>query len=340
MYFALAVLLVAACGARTGLLVPLDGDAGRAPPPPTRMVDATVPDVYVAHDAHEEEAEPPMDVIVPRDAPNPCPDAGSTLIYTITTQNVLMSFYPPTSQFTTIGTISCPITTPNDSPFSMAVSHTGVAYVEFLSGSVFRVDTVTAACEATARVPVAGTFQSQFGMGFAANVGLDGGGPDGGGDGGDAVETLYIAGSPDGVLAAQPIVLGSLSLSNFDTTTVAIVTPHVFGAELTGTHGGDLFGFYTTSPTATDGGNGGAAVGQIDRSTGQLLATYDLPGVDIAGGWAFGFWGGDFYLFTAPDLVDTIVQRFDPGDGSIVQVAETAGLTVVGAGVSTCAPER
>jgi hypothetical protein len=29
-----------------------------------------------------------------------------------------------------------------------------------------------------------------------------------------------------------------------------------------------------------------------------------------------------------------------PSDGSIVQVAETAGLTVVGSGVSTCAPER
>ena len=26
-----------------------------------------------------------------------------------------------------------------------------------------------------------------------------------------------------------------------------------------------------------------------------------LPGVDIAGGWAFAFWGGDFYTFTAPD---------------------------------------
>jgi hypothetical protein len=33
------------------------------------------------------------------------------------------------------------------------------------------------------------------------------------------------------------------------------------------------------------------------------------------------------------------VQRFRPSDGSVVQVATTPGLTVVGAGVSTCAPQ-
>jgi hypothetical protein len=62
------------------------------------------------------------------------------------------------------------------------------------------------------------------------------------------------------------------------------------------------------------------------------------PGIDIAGGWAFAFWGGDFYTFTAPSG-NTLVQRYRPSDGSVVTVSSLAGRQVVGAGVSTCAPQ-
>lgn len=145
---------------------------------------------------------PPIDVFVPPDAPNPCPDAGSTLVYVITTQNVLLSFYPPTAEFRTIGTIACPVTVPGDDPFSMAVNHTGVAYVAFESGNVFKVSTLTAACEATARIPSGPIFTSGYGMGFSANVGVDAGA----GDSGDDVETLYLAGNPGGptIMARTP----------------------------------------------------------------------------------------------------------------------------------------
>jgi len=58
------------------------------------------------------------------------------------------------------------------------------------------------------------------------------------------------------------------------------------------------------------------------------------------GSWAFAFWGGDFYTFTAQDLnAGSVVTRFRPSDGSIVQVGHTAE-SIVGAGVSTCAPQR
>src|ERR1019366_5873324 len=113
-FFASQVAIVAACGARTGLYVPVDQD------------------VAVVPDAKGEDALPPIDVFLPPDAPNACPDAGSTLVYVITSQNVLLSFYPPTAAFTTIGTIACPVT-PVDTPFSMAVDHNGVAYVAFAS---------------------------------------------------------------------------------------------------------------------------------------------------------------------------------------------------------------
>jgi hypothetical protein len=317
MLFGTVAALVAACGSRTGLLVPTEHDASVF----------AAGDATEEPDASEEDALPPVDVFVPP-GPGPCPDAGSTLVYVITQQNVLLSFYPPTATFTTIGTINCPALS-GDIPFSMAVDHTGVAYVAFTSGALYRVSTRDATCKDTGRIPPAvGVFQSQFGMGFSANPGVDAG------DSGDAVETLYLAGNPQGLGGMAPMVLGSMDTTTFATTTVGVVNPAIYGSELTGTGAGQLFGFYELTP-----GGSAAAIGQIDRTTGQLVSMSNLPGVDISSGWAFAFWGGDFYTFTAPDGQDTIVQRFRPSDGSVVQVATTPGLEVVGAGVSTCAPQ-
>jgi hypothetical protein len=317
--FGMMASLVAACGSRTGLLVPNEHDAS--------VFDAG--DATEEPDASEEDALPPVDVYVPP-GPGPCPDAGSTLVYVITKQNVLLSFYPPTAAFTTIGTLDCPAT-PGDAPFSMAVDHTGVAYVAFDSGSIFRVSTLDASCQNTGRIPTGGVFMNGFGMGFSGNPGVDAG------DAGDAVETLYIAGNPGGVPGMSPIVLGTMDTTSWQTTTVGVVTPAIYGSELTGTGAGQLFGFYGTGPIGQT--SPAAAIGQLDRTTGQLLSMSELPGVDIGGGWAFAFWGGDFYTFTAPDGQDTIVQRFRPSDGSVVQVVTMPGLEVVGAGVSTCAPQ-
>ncbi len=319
MLFGIVVASVAACGSRTGLLVPTERDAA--------VLDAAdAADATEEPDASEEDALPPVDVYVPP-GPGPCPDGGSTLVYVITQQNVLLSFYPPTATFTTIGTIDCPAVN-GDIPFSMAVDHTGVAYVAFTSGSIYRVSTRDASCQDTGRIPPAGVFQSEFGMGFSANPGVDAG------DSGDVVETLYLAGNPEGLGGMAPMVLGSMDTTTFAVTTVGVVNPAIYGSELTGTGAGQLFGFYEIAP-----GSAAAAIGQIDRATGQLLSMSNLPGVDISSGWAFAFWGGDFYTFTAPGP-DTIVQRFRPSDGTVVQVATTPGLIVVGAGVSTCAPQK
>ena len=171
--FASIVLFVAACGSRTGLLVPLPGDdAG--------IVDAAAENVIHHYDAQEEDvfveedALPPLDVQPPPDNyVNDCPDAGSTLIYVITEQNNLLSFYPPTSAFKPIGTIACPGAA-GSTPFSMAVNRTGIAYVVFSpSGQLFRVSTANASCEPTPFVAGQEGFPTTFGMGFSANA--DGG---------------------------------------------------------------------------------------------------------------------------------------------------------------------
>ncbi|HSQ64897.1 MAG TPA: hypothetical protein VLM85_16855, partial [Polyangiaceae bacterium] len=92
---ACVLCLVASCGARTGLLAPEPEDA--RPDKPTHH-DAQ-PDLFV-----EEDALPLIDTFLP-DVPvfTDCPDAGSTLVYLITEENALLSFYPPTLGFKTIG---------------------------------------------------------------------------------------------------------------------------------------------------------------------------------------------------------------------------------------------
>jgi hypothetical protein len=319
LFFACAGLLPTlpvACGSKTGLLV-------AEPSPDAEAPDASV-DVIVRHpeaapveeDAAEEDALPPIDVTLPPPF-NDCPDAASTLIYVITQTNQLLSFYPPTATFSTvIGNISCPS---SSTPFSMAVDRNGIAYIVFGDGELFEVDTQGPAlpCRPTGFVMQPGFSFAGFGMGFSHNNG-------------DAGETLYVA---SGMATGAP---GPPQLATIDTTSFALrvvgnFNPTIDNTELTGTGAGDLFGFH-----ATDGGSG---IAQVDKSNAQVFAESPLPGVFQGQGWAFAFWGGDFYTFTAPVSPSTVVTRFRPSDHSIVQVAQTGDL-IVGAGVSTCAPQR
>src|ERR1700733_5402226 len=124
--FASLVVAIAACGSRTGLLVPLDFEEA---------------DGAIVHPAYgPEDALPPIAVGVPEDVTvlSGCPDASSTLIYLISQANNLYSFYPPAAELTLVGTIACPS---NSMPFSMAVDRTGLAYVIFQDGHLFRVST-------------------------------------------------------------------------------------------------------------------------------------------------------------------------------------------------------
>jgi len=323
---ALPVAIVA-CGSRTGLDVPLvvvrEGPDGAV---------SIVQDASVSREADAPTKTPPgLD----------CAEAGITYIYVIAEDNTLFSFYPTTAAFTPVGKLMCPIPLGSATePFSMAVDHTGTAYVVFSDptaqpsptilgeGDLYRVSTKTGACVSTPFVADQQGFLT-FGMGFVANVG----------DGGTG-ETLYIAGDTTDSLA-------SVDLQDF---TVNPVAPFgaagpglsVAAAELTGTGDGRLFGFFAPDNTVPV-----SYIVQIDPKTASILSTVELPGVEEGQGWAFGFWGGDFYTFTAPpppsafEPTTTVVTRYRPSDGSIVQVATApSGVVIVGAGVSTCAPQQ
>jgi hypothetical protein len=313
---ALVPVLGVACGSKTGLLVPIDQDSGVPVEagPDTSIVDSSLPpeeDAAVA----EEDALPPIDVHPP--PPNDCLDAGATLIYVITQNNTLYSFYPPTATFSTvIGNIACPSTS---TPFSMAVARNGVAYIVFYDGELFEVETQSATlpCVPTPFVMGQGGFAPRFGMGFSRDAVGTG-------------ETLYVASGSSGMTGGPP-QLARIDTTTFQLTVIGNLTPSIDDAELTGTGAGDLFGFYST-------GNGSSAIAQIDKGNAIVTGNAPLPGVDQGNGWAFAYWGGDFYTFTGPSTASgTIVTRYRPSDHSIVQVA-AIGELVVGAGVSTCAP--
>jgi hypothetical protein len=259
---------------------------------------------------------PPLDAAPAPDVfQSDCPTPDSTFIYVVTQQGELFSFYPPTALFTDIGALNCPAR--GGSPFSMAVNRQGVAFVLFDDGELFELRTKNAVCSATSYVPGQGGV-SQFGMGFAT----DQGGP---------AETLFVAESATGTLAG--LALGTID-DAFMLHEVAPFTNPMRGPELTGTGDGRLYAFY--SPLSS--GEPGSRVAQLDKATARIIAEDRLPGVDQGEGWAFGFWGGNFWLFTSPLMNgESDVTRFNPTDGSVTKVTTLPQL-IVGAGVSTCAP--
>ena len=55
--------------------------------------------------------------------------------------------------------------------------------------------------------------------------------------------------------------------------------------------------------------------------------------------WAFAFWGGRFWIFLKRDSdASTYVYAMDATTGALTTALSNTGRTIVGAGVSTCAP--
>jgi hypothetical protein len=306
-----AMLFAAACGSRTGLLAPEESDAT---PPDAKLdvhhdADASIIDVA------EEDAVPPIDVVFP-DVPIPtdCPDAGSTLIYIIGSQNELYSFYPPTLGFTKIGTVACP---DSSGPFSMAVDRQGIAYSIFSDGSLFQISTANAACKATTYVPNQLGW-STFGMGYASV-------PDGGVDGGDQLFVIEVDFN-------QPSLgLGTINTSTFALSDVGAFQPDLTPeCELTGTGDGRLFALCLST-------NSGSTLAQIDPVSAKVLGEDQLTTGGGQEALAFAFWGGDFWIFTSPGS-QTNVTRYDP-IAKTETTMTTLAAQIVGAGVSTCAPQ-
>jgi hypothetical protein len=241
-----------------------------------------------------------------------CSEAAK-LIYVVGTTYELSSYHPPTKQFKSIGYINCPAG--GASPFSMAVDRSGRAWVLHDNGQIFFVDTSTADCVPSGyQTNQSGFFT--FGMGFVSDT------P------GSKEETLFV-----GNYLGQN--LGKIDKTTLKLTPVGDYKGGLTGAaEITGTGDARLYGFFNNGVSTN--------VAQIDKNDATILSNAQPAGVTIGSGWAFAFWGGSFYLFTAPNG-DSRVTKFtpdpnDPNTGTVNVEVPSVGFVIVGAGVSTCAP--
>lgn len=311
-----------ACGARTAL----NADVLEEQTPPTNQPpkdsgnDTGADAGKDASDALPpiDAVPPPVDVVIKDD----CVSPETNFIYLVSDNDELYSFYPPSGAVRDIGHISCPSrTNPNilssSHPFSMAVDRKGVANVIFSDGTLYKVSTKTAGCTYSG-YNTDGETLGRFGMGFSSNTG----GPE---------ETLFLAGDEDiggrNGLASLDVAAGRM---NF----ISAFPRGVGRMELTGTGDGRLYAFYGRQNRA------GTFIGELNKTNATIIGEQAFPQLDFGKGWAFAQFAGDFYMFTTPDGVPTtMATKFDPVTGQ-TSVVQTFPNVIVGAGVSTCAPDQ
>jgi hypothetical protein len=250
---------------------------------------------------------------------NSCPDSAK-LVYLLDSNNSLWSFQPnPTditkSILTSLGPLKCATTL---QPNAMAVDRTGIAWVEYVPAddtvtnqdSVFKVDVNSAALTCTATTYKTSAFGTRYGMGFVANAPMS------------SAETLFVA------TGNAPFQLGTFDISAL---TIATVSSLKGGPELSGTGDARLWGFYP-DPTMP-------RVSEINKMTGAEGMSYPIPqAMGTEDGYAFAFWGGDFWVFLKKDTeTSTVLYHVKGTDGSVNTWTMT-GHWIIGAGVSTCAP--
>ncbi|MBX3186534.1 MAG: hypothetical protein KF819_05950 [Labilithrix sp.] len=222
---------------------------------------------------------------------------GNKQIYVLGTDRALYRFYPDKLSFDRIGQVACPTLS---GTFSMAIDRRGTAWVEYLDGRLFAVDTTTAKCKPTPFQQGQHGFEN-FGMGYAKNGDADGG------------ETLYVSGAG----------LASLDTKTFELTFLGSLT---YGrTELTG-RGTELFAFGVES----------GVIAGLNKANGATEVTYRTTAVNERAAFAFAQWGGDFWIFTGDK--HSIVTQYSPATNTSKVVIQNAGMLIVGAGSSTCAP--
>jgi len=208
-------------------------------------------------------------------------------------------------------------------PNSMAVDRSATAWVNYVqgdffgdsAGAIFKVNTKDASCEPAPAITLPqGWFR--IGMGFSTN----------GANSND--ETLFVTS-----IGGNGGALGRIDMQSNSLVPVGNFSGQFSNqsAELTGTGDGRLYGFFTSSPVQ---------VAELDKNSAASVNSTPLPSVELPTAWAFSFWGGDFYLYTAA-LGNSRVNRFRPSDNSVdTNYVTDTGSRIVGAGVSTCAPVK
>ena len=242
-----------------------------------------------------------------------CSDAAK-VVYLLTQANELYSFDPGTLALKKIGNLDCPTASGAN---SMAVDRNALAYVNMSDGSLFTVNTQNAHCTATS-YQTGQQGRTIRGMGFSADTS------------GGTAETLYTCTS-DGL--GSGMGLAKIGLPSYGLSPIGDYTGGLAGSEceLTGTGDARLFGFFAlSSPTK---------LAEITKTSGATPSPINLTNVPTSSAYAFSFWGGDFWFYTSPGIGNSQITRYRYSTSkSYSVVVPNAGMTIVGAGVSTCAP--
>jgi hypothetical protein len=240
-------------------------------------------------------------------ATDDCADSAK-VIYLVTQENYLYAFDPRIdgmSAYNRIGTLSCESAS---TPQSMSVDRAGKAYVFYSSGHLYFVSTTTAQCTPTNyQHPVSPAKSSyQLGMGFTAKAPSSN------------EQVLYIN-SPDFGLA-------TVDLQTLAPTKLNVLSSTL--AELTGGPDARLF-IYVSAATA---------LSEIDRNTYQTQSLHTFNQQNVTA-FAFARYAGVFYVFTAGGAASrTVTTMFNPQTNTESVRDPDIGVTVVGAGQSTCVP--
>ncbi len=274
-----------------------------------------------------------LDLVAPPDdagtMTDDCADSAR-LVYVISDGDGAIYRFDPSlaktagqAAFTRLGVPQCKA---KGAPNSMSVDRNGAAWINYASdGGIYKVDTTTLACEKTAFVSGGGIgFSAALSLGFSSD------------SSGSSSETLYIS---DNTGDARNTPGAGLGAARVDPTTLLATKlgPTAYSGileggrcELTGTGDARLFGFYTTEP---------AHLAEINKADGTTPNPIELPNVDAhTGGYAFSFWGGSFWFYTSANSDNSLVTEYDPSANTSEVVVPDVGFTIVGAGVSTCAP--
>jgi len=252
----------------------------------------------------------------------PCPDLEVALddgIFVLSITAQLWKYFPETNTFQQLGPLGCglPPTT-----FSMAVDRSGYAWVQYQGGELRKV-AVTNVDDCTDPGYVVGQQGvTNFGMAFVSNSESD------------ACDRIYgnkASGIPEGNAVSDFFSIDPMTLQ------VGLIGKSDYGtAEVTGTGDGRAFFFAGQNP---------AKLVEIDKANAAKVNVIPLPGVELGNAWAFAFFAGDFYFFTnskgGPGSEVTHIDYDDSdnnGKQDITEVVANAPISIVGAGVSTCAP--
>lgn len=229
-------------------------------------------------------------------------------IYLLSETSEMYRFYPPKLEVERLGPLLCQ-TAEGAEPYSMAVARDATGYVLFTDGSLFSVTLPDLVCTPTTYA-TAQQGWTKFGMGFVSE------------EPGTDEETLFVTDATDGR------GLGIVDIAEMKLIPLLPLTSYEGRSEVTGNGAGRLNAFLS---------DGTPRLVEIDPHSGNFVEDTALPKIEIGRAWAFAFWGGAFYLFTAP-ASSSQIDKFDVERQTTKTILGSLGFTVVGAGVSTCAP--